>query len=100
VTTAFLCFASTFVAVFALGLQSLNVNQGHYVAAALTSLMIGTSSIALYKFIPSANWISVETFGYLAGGVTGITSSMYFHRRFKVWWPQFIARLKARLHRS
>lgn len=91
-SSALLCFASTFVAVFALGLQSLNVNQGHYWAAAGTSLMIGTSTIALYKFIPGANWISAETICYLAGGVSGITSSMWFHRRFKAWWTEALAR--------
>ena len=31
-------FASTFVLVFALGAQSLNVNNGHYVAAAFNQL--------------------------------------------------------------
>jgi hypothetical protein len=93
--SALLCFASTFVAVFALGLQSLNVNQGHYVAAAATSLAIGTSSIALYKFMPTAGWISLETFGYLAGGVTGITSSMWFHRTVKMWWAARRARLNS-----
>jgi hypothetical protein len=84
--SALLCFASTFVAVFALGLQSLNVNQGHYLAAALTSLAIGASSIALYKFMPTAGWVSLETLCYLTGGVTGITSSMWFHRTVKQWW--------------
>jgi hypothetical protein len=53
-------FLSTFIAVFALGFQSQNVNQGHYWAAALTSVAIGASSIVLYKLMPdsrsSATW--------------------------------------------
>lgn len=49
-------FASTFVLVFALGAQSLNVNNGHYIAAALTSFVIG-------------------------GGPFGITASMWAHPR-------------------
>jgi hypothetical protein len=81
---ALLCFASTYVAVFALGLQSLNVNQGHYWAAAGTSLLIGGGHIALYKFMPGAEL--AEVIGYLAGGVAGITSSMWFHRRVRAWW--------------
>lgn len=76
---AFLTFASTFVAVFALGFQSQNVNQGHYWAAALTSLAIGASSIVLYKLMPDSSVL--EILSYLIGGVTGITASMYVHRR-------------------
>ncbi len=93
-TSALLCFASTFVAVFALGLQSLNVNQGHYWAAAGTSLLIGLGHIALYKFMPGAN--AADIVGYLAGGVTGITSSMWFHRRFKTWLTEALARRRLR----
>jgi hypothetical protein len=89
-SSAAICFVSTFIAVFALGLQSLNVNQGHYLAAAVTSLMIGSSTIALYKFMPGAN--AADVAGYLAGGVTGITSSMWFHQRFKAWWTEALAR--------
>ena len=87
-SNALLCFASTYIAVFALGLQSLNVNQGHYLAAALTSLAIGASHIALYKFMPSSG--PLEWGGYFAGGVLGITSSMWFHRRFKAWWKAWL----------
>lgn len=76
---ALISFASTFVAVFALGFQSQNVNQGHYAAAALTSLAIGVSSIALYKVMPDSG--AIEVLGYLVGGVTGITASMWVHRR-------------------
>lgn len=83
-TYALLCFASTFIAVFALGLQSLNVNQGHTWAAAGTSLLIGVSHIALYKYMPGADVLAM--LGYLAGGVAGITSSMWFHRRVRTWW--------------
>lgn len=89
-SSAVICFVSTFIAVFALGLQSLNVNQGHYLAAAVTSLMIGSSTIALYKFMPGAN--AADVVGYLAGGVSGITSSMWFHQRFKAWWTEAMAR--------
>lgn len=89
-TSYLLCFGSTFIAVFALGLQSLNVNQGQYWAAAGTSLLIGGGHIALYKFMPGAN--ALDVVGYLLGGVTGITSSMWFHRRVRVWWNAWKAR--------
>ena len=80
---ALLVFVATWLSVFTLGLQSLNVNQGHYLAATLTSLGIGTGHIFLYKFMPSAGLL--EFAAYYAGGVTGITSSMWFHRRAKAW---------------
>jgi hypothetical protein len=83
VTHALLCFASTFVAVFALGLQSLNVNQGHYLAAGITSLGISLGHIGLYKYMPDANLAAIA--GYLAGGVLGIVTSMWFHRVAKDW---------------
>jgi uncharacterized BrkB/YihY/UPF0761 family membrane protein len=72
-------FASTFIAVFALGFQSQNVNQGHYLAAALTSLAISTGHIALYRFMPEADPLQLAA--YYAGGALGIVASMWVHRR-------------------
>jgi membrane protease YdiL (CAAX protease family) len=65
--------------VFALGLQSLNVNGGHYMAAALTSLIIGLGHIALYRMMPDAD--PTQILAYLVGGPIGITASMYTHKR-------------------
>jgi hypothetical protein len=84
-----LLFASTYIAVFALGFQSLNVNQGRYGWAAVTSLAIGGSHILLYRYMPGAH--VAEILAYLAGGVLGITSSMFFHRRAMAWWQRLIA---------
>lgn len=97
-STALLCFGSTFISVFALGLQSQNVNQGHYWAAAFTSLLIGGGHIALYRYMPNANW--VELAAYLVGGVTGITFSMWFHRTVKAWWKARHGRGPARMHHA
>lgn len=73
-------FASTFIVVFALGLQSLNVNGGHYVAAFITSFVIGGSQLALYKLVPDANLLQIAA--YMTGGPFGIVASMWAHRRF------------------
>jgi len=73
-------FASTFCLVFFLGLQSLNVNRGHYSAAFFTSFGIGIGQLVLYKLAPDAN--GSEIAAYLIGGPLGITASMWFHRRF------------------
>ena len=73
-------FASTFVLVFLLGFQSLNVNGGHYVAAFLSSFGISFSQLVLYKLVPDANWTEIAA--YMAGGPFGIVFSMYAHRRW------------------
>jgi len=85
-----LIFAATWISVFTLGLQSLNVNQGHYLAAAVTSFFIGTGHILLYKFMPGADL--VELAAYYLGGITGITASIWFHKRAKVWLAAWRAR--------
>lgn len=87
-------FGSTFLSVFALGLQSLNVNQGHYLAAALTSMLISTGHVALYRYMPEASLSHLAA--YYAGGITGITSSMWFHRTAKRAIQRWVARRRAR----
>ncbi len=68
---------STYALVFALGLQSLNVNGGHYRAAFLTSLAIGGSNLVLFKLAPNASGLEIAA--YLAGGPLGIVSAMRAH---------------------
>lgn len=80
-----LLFASTFITVFALGLQSLNVNRGHRLAAFFTSFLIGLGNLGVLKLVPSAGWSEVAA--YLAGGPFGIVCSMYAH-------PWLVARWK------
>lgn len=87
-------FASTFVTVFALGIQSLNVNQGHYRAAFLTSFAIGGSSLVLYKMVPDAN--VTQCIAYLLGGATGITSGMWAHARLRRMNPLWKSKDQAR----
>lgn len=78
--TALALFSRCFALVFFLGLQSLNVNGGHYVAAFFTSFGIGAGNLVLFKLAPDASGIEIAAF--LAGGPFGIVSSMLFHRRF------------------
>ena len=75
-----LLFASCFFSVFALGFQSQNVNQGHYMAAAITSFAIGGGHLALYRLMPSAGLSEIVAF--LLGGPLGITASMLAHRKY------------------
>lgn len=74
-----LLFSSTFVLVFALGLQSLNVNGGHYVAACVTSLVIGSANLVVLRIAPTATWTEIAA--YLLGGPLGIMASMAMHGR-------------------
>ncbi len=75
--TALALFLSTFALVFALGLQSLNVNGGHYRAAFLTSFAIGVANLVLFKLAPDASgW---EIAAYLTGGPIGIVCAMWAH---------------------
>lgn len=84
---ALILFASTFVLVFALGLQSLNVNGKHYAAAFFTSFAIGGSNMVLLKLGPDANWVEIAA--YLFGGPLGIVASMWAH-------PHLVKRWKTR----
>lgn len=73
-------FGSAFLLVFALGVQSLNVNNGHYAAAFATSFFIGVSNLVLYRYMPDPTPSQVAA--YLAGGPFGIIAAMRFHKWF------------------
>lgn len=79
--TALALFGSTLSLVFFLGLQSLNVNNGHYLAAFLTSFGIGTANLALFKLAPDASGIEISA--YLSGGPVGIIASMWVHNKIR-----------------
>lgn len=78
--TALALFASTLLLVMALGAQSLLVNNGRYLPAALNSFAIGTGNLILYKLAPDAGGIEIAAF--LAGGPLGICAAMYLLRRY------------------
>lgn len=75
---AALLLVSTFALVFALGMQSQLVNNGHFVAAFVNSLAIGTANLVLFKLAPNAS--GIEIVGYLLGGPFGIVCSMVVYR--------------------
>lgn len=80
--TALLIFSSTFVLVFALGFQSLNVNNGHYKAAFFTSFAIALSNLVLFKTVPQAGVMEIGA--YLTAGPFAIVASMKAHD----WWQK------------
>lgn len=75
--TAITLFASSFALVFALGIQQLNVQGNHYLAAFITSIAIGLAQLALYKLAPDAS--GTEIASYLAGGPLAIICAMKAH---------------------
>lgn len=77
--TAAALFFSSFVLVFALGFQSLNVNRGHRIAAFFTSFAIGLSQLFALRVIPSPATGELEMLAYLLGGPFGIVASMVAH---------------------
>ena len=74
-------FLAAFGLVFALAFQSLNTNRGHYVAAFVTSWVIGGFQLYVLKTIPLAETLSVDV-AYLAGGPLGAMCAMYLHPRW------------------
>lgn len=76
--TAIALFAATFFLVLFLGLQSLNVNGGHKLLAAVTSFGIGTSNIIVLKTMPGPT-DALEIAAYCLGGPAGILVSMSIH---------------------
>ena len=76
---ALLLFAGVFATVFALGFQSLNVNAGHYRAAAVTSFAIGCGNLLILKMVPAGDMAAMAA--YLAAGPLAIVASMWTHRR-------------------
>lgn len=76
--TALSLFAATFFLVLFLGLQSLNVNGGHKLMAAVTSLGISTANIVVLKTMPGPTGF-MEVAAYCLGGPAGILVSMWIH---------------------
>jgi hypothetical protein len=74
--TALLIFISTFILVFALGFQSLNVNNGHKAAAFFTSFFISGSNLVLFKTVPQAGVLEIGAY------LLAIVCSMCAHERW------------------
>lgn len=73
-------FFSSFFLVLLLGFQSQIVRDKHVIAAFVTSLMIGTCQLVLFKLAPNASLH--ESVVFVLGGAFGIVSSIYAHN---VW---------------
>lgn len=77
-TTELMLFGSTFIVVYALGAQSLLVNNGKYLGAFLNSFAISSCNLVLFKIAPSATLS--EMIAFVLGGPFGIIAAMYTFR--------------------
>ena len=76
-------FISSYTVVVLLGFQSQIVRDKHVIAAFVTSLMVGTCQLVLFKLAPSASLS--ESIMFVLGGAFGIVSSIYLHN-FWLWF--------------
>jgi hypothetical protein len=75
-------FVVSYFSVFVLGFQSRNINSGQFALAAMCSIGIGLSNAYVWRHITMANASWAEWITYSVAGGVGITSAMWFHRRF------------------
>ncbi len=75
-------FVSQFCLVMLLGLQSMNVQGGHKLAAAITSFLLGVSGYVVTGMSAQAykdGFLSTIFLAFVIAGPCGIVTSMYLH---------------------
>jgi len=81
---AALVFAAQFIYVLVMGLQSLAVNNGRYMQAAIQSFALGSVGITITTEIVRRGDIGGPTWwAYVVAGPAGITVSMWLFNRGK-----------------
>jgi len=93
--TALLLFAITFVLVYLLGIQQLNVQFNQRTQAFVTSALIAMLQLWLFKLVPQPT-NDVENLAYVMGGPFGMVSAMQSYP----WLAERLARGKALLRRQ
>jgi hypothetical protein len=74
-------FFAGYASVFLLGFQSRCVNSGNYVMAAMGSFSIALMQTTLWgALFKDVSWSAAIVYGL--SGASGITSSMWVHRRW------------------
>ncbi len=73
-------FLATVIRIFLLAFQNQNVIGGFYRWAAAVSLLLAVTDVAIVLLVMDKGWWSVPYVA--AGGVVGVTSSMWVHRRW------------------
>jgi hypothetical protein len=73
-----MAFGGTLLLVFSRAIQQQNVVGGHYLAAALTPMLIAAGEIAIIGAIVIDGWSTWPLIS--AGGAVGAVSAMWIHR--------------------
>ena len=79
-------FIAQFLTVLLLGLQSINVNQGDKISAAVTSLMLGVCGFFVTGNVAVAfadGFGSTVFYSYILAGPIGIVVSMVLHKKIR-----------------
>ena len=72
-------FLASFILVFLLGFQQLNVEHRKYLFSAITSVGIAAANYFLFKLLPTGGFDLTQFLFFSAGGALGVTSSMIVH---------------------
>lgn len=75
-------FLASFLIVFLLGVQQLNVQHRRYIGAMLTSFGIATANYFIFKVLPVGAFDIYQFLGYASGGSFGIIAAMWLHDKF------------------
>lgn len=79
-------FISQYFMIMLLGLQSLNVNQGKKLAAAITSMLLGICGFVVTGIIAQAyqdGFLTLTFASFFIAGPLGIVSSIIVHPKLK-----------------
>ena len=88
--TGIITLAATWLLVFSRALQQLNVVGGHYLAAALTPMLIAAGEIAIVGAIVVDGWAAWPWIS--AGGGLGAISAMWLHRWMRLRGVPYVLR--------
>ena len=75
----FLLFASSFLSVFLMGFQQLNVEHRKYLLSFVTSFGMTFFNYCIFKLLPQGGFQADQFFNFAIGGALGIVCAMYAH---------------------
>jgi len=81
-------FVAQYFMVLLLGIQSLNVRDGHYALAAITSTLLGVCGFYITSIIGDAKGqvLSILWWSFVIAGPCGIVTAMAIHPKLLSLW--------------
>jgi len=74
-----LLFASSFLSIFLMGFQQLNVEHRKYALSFITSFAMTFFNYCIFKLLPSGGFDLLQFFSFAFGGALGIVLAMVAH---------------------